>query len=141
MRHFIAARPVATRSLGMGEPPSTTGLVAPSGARPACGAAPAARSRRRNRSGRGHSSCRSTPGRDNPHKETASLAARHDVRTRYRHVDERHDCQDNVPACVPSTVWGTASRRNRQVELGAVLALNSAYATQPHAPRQPKLEP
>jgi hypothetical protein len=31
MRHFIAARPVATRSLGMGEPPSAAGLVAPSG--------------------------------------------------------------------------------------------------------------
>jgi len=31
MRHFIAARPVTTRSLGMGEPPSAAGLVAPSG--------------------------------------------------------------------------------------------------------------
>jgi uncharacterized membrane protein len=31
MRHFIAARPVTTRSLGMGEPPTTAGLVAPSG--------------------------------------------------------------------------------------------------------------
>ena len=31
MRHFIAARPITTRSLGMGEPPSAAGLVAPSG--------------------------------------------------------------------------------------------------------------
>src|SRR5208337_304756 len=31
MRHFIAAPPVTTRSLGMGEPPPATGLVAPSG--------------------------------------------------------------------------------------------------------------
>src|SRR5271165_4294036 len=31
MRHYIAARPVTTRSLGMGEPPSAAGLVAPSG--------------------------------------------------------------------------------------------------------------
>ena len=31
MRHFIAARPVTTRSLGMREPPSAAGLVAPSG--------------------------------------------------------------------------------------------------------------
>ena len=31
MRHFIATRPVTTRSLGMGEPPSAAGLVAPSG--------------------------------------------------------------------------------------------------------------
>jgi len=94
--------------------------------RSACAAALAARSRPRNRFGRDHSTRRSKLGRDNPRKETASPAARHDVRTRYRHVDERHDCQDNVPACVPSTVWGTASRRNSQVGLGAVLALDSA---------------
>ncbi len=31
MRHFIAARPVTTRSLGMGEPPPAAALVAPSG--------------------------------------------------------------------------------------------------------------
>ena len=31
MRHFIAARPVTTRSLGMRDPPSAAGLVAPSG--------------------------------------------------------------------------------------------------------------
>ena len=31
MRHFLAARPVATRPIGMREPPSTTGLVAPTG--------------------------------------------------------------------------------------------------------------
>jgi hypothetical protein len=107
----------------------------------ACLAALAARSRPRNRFGRDHSNRRSKLGRDNPRKETASPTARHDVRTRYRHVDERHDCQDNVPACVPSTVWGTASRRNSQVGLGAVLALNSAHANPPHAPRQPKPTP
>ncbi len=107
----------------------------------ACVAALAARSRPRNRFGRDHSNRRSKLARDNPRKETASPTARHDVRTRYRHVDERHDCQDNVPACVPSTVWGTASRRNSQVGLGAVLALNSAHANPPHAPRQPKPTP
>ena len=93
--------------------------------RSACAAALAARSRPRNRFGRDHSTRRSKLGRDNPHKETASPAARHDVRTRYRHEDERHDCQDNVPACVPSTVWGTASRRNSQVG-PARASLNSA---------------
>jgi hypothetical protein len=31
MRHFLAARPIATRPLGMGEPPPTAGLVTPSG--------------------------------------------------------------------------------------------------------------
>lgn len=104
----------------------------------ACAVGLAARSRPRNRFGRDHSSRRSKPERDNPRKETASLARRN-VRARYRPVDERHDCQDNVPACVPSTVWGTASRRNRQVALGAVLALKSAHANKPHPPRQPKL--
>src|SRR5208283_4724112 len=104
----------------------------------ACVAALAARSRRRSRLGRGRNSCRSQLGRDNPHKETVEPAARHGVRTRKRQVDERHDCQDNVPACVPSTVWGTASRRNSQVGVGAVLALNGAHANPPYAPRQPK---
>ena len=107
----------------------------------ACGAALAARSCRRSRLGRGRNSCRSRPGRDSPRKETVEPAARHGVRTRKRQVDERHDCQDNAPACVPSTVWGTASRRNSQVGLGAVLALNSAHANPPHAPRQPKPTP
>ena len=104
----------------------------------ACVAALAERNRPRNRFGRDHSNRRSKPERGNPRKETASPTARHDVRIRYRPVDERHDCQDNVPACVPSTVWGTASRRNRQVALGAVLALKSAHANKPNPPRQPK---
>ena len=106
------------------------------------GARSAARSRRRSRLGRGRNSCRSQPGRDNPRKETVEPAARHGVRTRKRQVDERHDCQDNAPACVPSTVWGTASRRNSQVGLGAVLALDNEQALiPPSAPRQPKPAP
>ena len=104
----------------------------------ACVAALAERNRPRNRFGRDHSNRRSKPERGNPRKETASPTARHDVRIRYRPVDERHDCQDNVPACVPSTVWGTASRRNRQVALGAVLALKSAHANKPNTTRQLK---
>jgi hypothetical protein len=44
---------------------------------------------------------------------------------RIEQVDERHDCRDIDPACVPSTVWGTASSPNRQVQIGAVLALRS----------------
>ena len=141
MRHFIATRPIATRSVGMGKPAlggSSGNAVQPS---LACAAAHTARSRRRSRFGRGRSKCRSKLGRDSPRKETASPAARHHVRIRYRHVDERRDCQDNVLACVPSTVWGTASRRNCHVGLGAVLALKSAYANKLHAPRQPKPGP
>jgi len=109
--------------------------------RAACADALVARSRPCNRFGRDHSNRRSKLGRDSPRKETAHPATRHDVRTRHRHVDERRDCQDNVPACVPSTVWGTASRRNSQVGLGAVLALESKHASPPRAPRQLKPAP
>ena len=54
---------------------------------------------------------------------------------RRQDVDERHHRQDTRPAFVPSTVWGTASRRNRQVELGAVLALNSGRLSGRRPPR------
>src|SRR5271165_3133608 len=86
-------------------------------------------------------SCRSLPGRDSPRKETVEPAARHGVRTRKRQVDGRHDCQDNAPACVPSTVWGTASRRNSQVGLGAVLALETEQALSRHPPRVSPSQP
>ena len=82
----------------------------------------ARRSLRHSRFGRDRSSCRSSSGRGNRHTETAGLTQHRHARSRRRHVDERHDCRDIVPACVPSTVWGTASMRNRQVVLGAVLA-------------------
>ena len=35
MRHYLAARPVATRPHRMGEPPLTAGLIAPPGGKPA----------------------------------------------------------------------------------------------------------
>ena len=89
----------------------------------ACGAALAARSCRRSRLGRGRNSCRSLPGRDSPRKETVEPAARHGVRTRKRQVDGRHDCQDNAPACVPSTVW--ARRRGETAKLGSAPCLPS----------------
>lgn len=41
MRHFLAARPVATRPHRMGEPPPTAGLIAPPGGKQA--AAPGVR--------------------------------------------------------------------------------------------------
>ena len=106
-----------------------------------CGAALAARSRRRSRLGRGRNSCRSQLARDNPRKETVELAARDGVQTRKHQVDERHDCQDNAPACVPSKVWGTASRRNSQVGLGAVLALENEQALSRHPPRVSPSQP
>ena len=86
------------------------------------GAGRAERSPRHNKSGHGRSSCRSAPGPGSRRIETAALMPRRRDRNRDRHMDDRHDCRDTVPACVPSTVWGTASMRNRQVEIGAVLA-------------------
>jgi hypothetical protein len=86
-------------------------------------AGPAGHSPRHSKPGRGHSSCRSVPGRGSRRTETAALMPRRHGRNRDRHVDDRHDCRDSVPACVPSTVSGTASMRNCQVEIGAVLAL------------------
>jgi hypothetical protein len=97
----------------------------------ACGAGLARRSLRHSRFGRDRNSCRSRSGRGNPRTETAGLTERRDARTATRHVDERRDYRDIVPACVPSTVWGTAPMRNRQVSLGAVLAPQGRNATPP----------
>ena len=73
------------------------------------GAGLAARTLRRSKPDRGRNNCKSGLGRDTPRTETAWRAELRLVRTRRRPVDERHDSQDNDPACVPSTVWGTAS--------------------------------
>ena len=107
------------------------------------GAGLARRSLRHSKFGRDRSSCKSRSGRGNRRTETAGLAECRDARTATRHVDERRDCRDIVPACVPSTVWGTASMRNRQVVLGAVLAPQGRNATPPlvtasaaHAPQR-----
>ena len=113
-RHAAAARPIQSDNAARRTGPHCAGR--------------AERSLRHNKSGRGRNSCRSTPGYDNPRKGTAvPMLPRHETPT----VDERHDCQDIGPACVPSTVWGTASMRNRQVEIGAVLALQKAKLKPP----------
>ena len=77
---------------------------------------------RRSKSGRGRSSCRSTPGRDSPRTQTTELSPRRRSRIDRRPVDERHDCRDTGSACVPSTVWGTASSKTAKFNVGAVLA-------------------
>jgi hypothetical protein len=68
----------------------------------ACGAGLARRSLRHSRFGRDRNSCRSRSGRGSRHTETAGLTERRDARTAMRHVDERRDSRDIVPACVPA---------------------------------------
>jgi hypothetical protein len=79
--------------------------------------APAGRSLRRNKPGRGRNSCTPRPGCDSRRtRKIVPMQPRHGPR-RTEQVDERHVCRDIDPACVlPSTVWGTAPRRNRQVQ-------------------------
>ena len=66
---------------------------------------------RRSKSGHGRSSCRSAPGCGIVRRQTTALTRHRRDRIDKRYVDERHDCRDTHPACVPSTVWGTASSR------------------------------
>ena len=54
---------------------------------------------------------------------------------RRQDVDERLHRQDTRPAFVPGTVWGTASKQNCQVMVGAVLALNSGKLSGRRPPR------
>jgi hypothetical protein len=63
--------------------------------------------------------------------ETAGLIGPRGAQTGRPYVDERHDCRDIGPAYVSSTVWRTASMRDRQVGLGAVLAPQCRNATPP----------
>ena len=74
-----------------------------------CGGGPLAHNRRGNRSAHDRSNCRSAPGDDSPRTHRAGQIPRRHRRIGSHHVDERHDCRDTRPACVPSTVWGTAS--------------------------------
>ena len=74
-----------------------------------CGGGPLAHNRRGNRFAHDRSGCRSAPGGDSPRTHTAGRIPRRHCRSGSHHVDERHDCRDTRPACVPGTVWGTAS--------------------------------
>ena len=88
----------------------------------ASGDAPVRRNRCHSRSARGHSSCTRPPGSDTARTGTDGQPLARPAHRRRLGVDERHPWQDTRPAFVPSTVWGTASRQNCQVMVGAVLA-------------------
>ena len=95
----------------------------------------ARRSRRRSRSGRGRNSRRSAPGRGSPRTQTAGLTrASPCAGSADAPVDERLDCRDTGSACVPSTVWGTASSKTAKFRLGAVLAPRYRQALTPLSP-------
>ena len=97
------------------------------------GAGRVRRSLRHSRSDHDRSSCRSGSGCGRRRTETAGLIGPPGAQTGRRHVDERHDCRDIGPAYVSSTMWGTASMRDRQVGLDAVLAPQDRNATPPLA--------
>jgi hypothetical protein len=80
------------------------------------------RNRRRNRSDRGRSSCRSAPGCDIPCTQTAGPARHHQGQIGKHPVDERHVGRDTRLACVPGTTCGTASSATAKFNIGAVPA-------------------
>jgi hypothetical protein len=88
-------------------------------------AEPAGHRRRRSRSDRGRSNCKRSPGGGNRRTGTDGPIAGRPVLGRRHGVDERHRRQDSRPACVPSTMWGTAPMQNLQVVRGAVLTPKS----------------
>src|SRR5208283_3025355 len=77
---------------------------------------------RRSRPGRGHNSGRRSPGGGTARTGTDGPRPDRPAHRRRPGVDERRHWQDTRPAFVPDTMWGTASRSNCQVALGAVLA-------------------
>ena len=110
------------RHASPGHDGSSDSVCLPSGA---SGDAPVRRSRCRSRFARGRSGGTRPPGSNTARTEIDGQPPARPARRRRRGVDERHPWQDTRLAFVPSTVWGTASRQNCQVEFGAVLALKS----------------
>jgi hypothetical protein len=95
-----------------------------------CGGGPLAHNRRGNRFAHDRSGCRSAPGGDSPRTHIAGRIPRRHCRSGSHHVDERHDCRDTRPACVPGNqgkplpaLRSSASRRSSQ-PLGPQLSAN-----------------
>jgi hypothetical protein len=91
-----------------------------SAARPRAGrrAAPSVHSLVRSKSGRGHSGCKQKPELGSARTETAGQSSPPAT----AHMDAIGNDWNTAPACVLSTVWGTASVRDLAVEVGAVPA-------------------
>ena len=91
-----------------------------SAARPHAGrrAAPSVHSLVRSKSGRGHSGCRQKPELGSARTETGGQSSPPAT----AHMDPIGNDWNTAPACVLSTVWGTASVRDLAVEVGAVPA-------------------
>ena len=92
-----------------------------SAARPRAGhrAAPSVHSLVRSKSGRDHSGCRREPELGSARTETAGQSSPPRATAQ---MDAIGNDWNTAPACVLSTVWGTASIRDLAVEVGAVPA-------------------
>src|SRR5258706_1419067 len=92
-----------------------------SAARPRAGhrAAPSVHSLVRSKSGRDHSGCRREPELGSARTETAGQSSPPRATAQ---MDAIGNDWNTAPACVLSTVWGTASIRDLPVEVGAVPA-------------------
>ena len=82
-------------------------------------AAPSVHNLVRSKSGRDHSGCRPAPEPCSARTETAGQAP---PSWATAHMDAFGNDWNTAPACVLSTVWGTASIRDLAVEVGAVPA-------------------
>src|SRR3984957_14658709 len=142
MRHIFAPDPVTASPLCMGKPSPAAGLVAPArvtlatpaGTRGAVAGAidlaavATTTDQRLSVAFRTHEQ----PGR---RRGAATGSGGHPG-------DERHDCRNTDAACVPSTVWSTASERNRQVRSAPCLPRNTGKpSTGGPAPRRPSNRP
>jgi hypothetical protein len=74
----------------------------------ATAAGPDRRTLRHSKSGRGRSRCRSPPVCGSLRRGTAAPTPPRHAMAEHQ-VDLHHNCRDIGPACVPGTVWGTAS--------------------------------
>jgi hypothetical protein len=92
-----------------------------SAARPRAGrrAAPSVHNLVRSKSGRGHTVCKREPEFGSARTETAGQSS---PARATAHMDAIGNDWNTAPACVLSTVWGTASIRDLAVEVGAVPA-------------------